>query len=82
MDRCEIVGEPVVGRMVSQGSLEPLSRSVPLGLESSDGYSVAGDHDGLAVLYRVEQASEVPRRMSGGDRYHTYMLSEYLRIYA
>ncbi len=81
MDCREIIGKPAVGRMLMQGRLEPVGCGVPLGRKTSDGHSVAGDHDSLAVLDRVEQAGEVPRRMGRGDRYHDYRVSDCLRIY-
>lgn len=82
MDCREVIGEPTVGRMLPQGGLEPVGCGVPLGRQATDGHSVAGDHDSLAVLDRVEQAGEVPRRVGGSDSYHDYRVSDNLRIYA
>jgi hypothetical protein len=72
----EVVGEPRIGGIVPQGGLEPLRGRAPFRRETPDGYPVTGDHDGLAVLDLVEDAGEVPRRLSGSYRNHGYILSE------
>ena len=72
----KVVGEPLIGRVVSQRRLEPLSGRAPLRGEPTDRHAVAGDDDGLAALDLVKDVREVPCRLGGRYRNHEYILSD------
>lgn len=81
MNPTEVICESAIRRMLPQSGLEPVGCGAPLWCKPADGHSVAGDHDSLAVLDRVEQAGEIPRRVGCRHRDHEYILSDPLRIY-
>ncbi len=72
----KVVGEPLIGGVVSQRGLEPLGGRAPFRGEPADRHSVASDDDGLAALDLVKDVGEVPCRLSGRYRNHEYILSD------
>ncbi len=76
----EVVGESFVGRVFPQRGFKPVGSGAPFWRKASDGNSVTGDYNGLAVLDRVKQAGEIPRCVGCCYRDHEYVLSESLRV--
>jgi hypothetical protein len=72
----QIVCEPSIGRVIAQSGLEPVSRRPPLRDEPANRHPVTRDDDGLAMLDRVEDVSEAPRRLRSGHCDHEYTLSD------
>jgi len=72
----KVVGEPLIGRVVSQRGLEPLGGRAPFRGEPTDRHAVASDDDGLAALDLVKDVREVPCRLGGRYRNHEYTLSD------
>lgn len=81
MRALEIVGEAGVRWVIAQSGLEPVGRRPPLRDESANRYPVARDDDGLAMLDRIEDVSEAPRRLRGSHRDHVYILSDSVCLY-
>lgn len=81
MRALQVVREPGVRWVIAQGGLEPVSRRPALRDESANRHPVAGDDDGLAVLDRVEDVSEAPRRLRSSDRDHENILSDLICLY-
>ena len=76
MRALQVVCEPGVRWVIAQGGLEPVGRRLPLRDEPPDRYPVTRDDDGFAVLDRVEDAGEAPRRLRSGHCDHEYTLSD------
>lgn len=55
----EVIGESDISRVSSQSSLEPVRRCAPFRGETSDRNPVAGNHDRLTVLNRVEELARL-----------------------
>ena len=81
MRALKVVGEAGVRRVIAQGGPEPVSRRPTLRDKPADGHPVAGDDDGLAMLDRVQDVSEAPRRLRGSHRDHEYTLSDLVCLY-
>lgn len=76
MRALQVVCEPGVGWVVAQGGLEPVGRRPALRDEPANGHPVTCDDDGLAVLDRVEDIGEAPRRLRSSHCDHEYTLSD------
>jgi hypothetical protein len=76
MHALKVVSEAGVRRVIVQGGPEPVSRRPPLRDEPANGHPVARDDNGLAMLHRIEDVSEVARRLCGSHRDHEYILSD------
>jgi hypothetical protein len=81
MRALQVVCEPGVRWVIAQGGLEPVSRRPTLRDESANRHPVTRDDDGLAMLDRVEDVSEAPRRLRSSHCDHGYILSDLICLY-
>jgi hypothetical protein len=70
MRALKVVGEPDIRRIIAQRGFEPVGRRPPFRDEPANRHPVTRDDDGLAMLDRIEDASEAPCRLRGSHCDH------------
>ena len=81
MRALQVVREPGVRWVISQSSLEQVSRRPPLRDEPANRHAITRDDDGLTVLDRIEDVGETPCRLRGSHRNHECILSDLVCLY-